>query len=70
MMYLLDTDTTIYSMKGIAAVKKNLLLRYNSPIKISIVTLMELCYGAYKSQNVSANLTKNQTIGAGIISRK
>lgn len=27
-------------------------------LKISIVTLMELCYGAYKSQKVTANLSK------------
>jgi predicted nucleic acid-binding protein len=58
MMYLLDTDTTIYNMKGFAAVKNNLLIHYNSPIKISIVTLMELYYGAYKSQKVAANLAK------------
>ncbi len=57
-MYLLDTDTIIYSMKGVAAVKGNLERHYNYPMKISMVTLMELYYGAYKSQKVDANLAK------------
>ena len=57
-MYLLDTDTIIYSMKGVAAVKENLKRHYNDPMKISIITLMELYYGAYKSQKADTNLAK------------
>jgi predicted nucleic acid-binding protein len=57
-MYLLDTDTVIYSMKGVVAVKENLLRHYHSPMKISIITLMELYYGAYKSRKVAGNLAK------------
>ena len=57
-MYLLDTDTIIYSMKGVESVKENLLKNYNSPMKISIITLMELYYGAYKSQKVAGNIAK------------
>ena len=57
-MYLLDTDTIIYSLKGQPAVVKNLREHINDPIKISAVTLMELYYGAYKSQKVESNLAK------------
>jgi predicted nucleic acid-binding protein len=61
-MYLLDTDIVIYSLKGHAAVKKNLERNLQVAIKISIVTLMELYYGAYKSQNVASNLGKIKRI--------
>ena len=61
-MYLLDTDTIIFSLKGNAAVQKNLLLHINDAIKISTITLMELYYGAYKSQKVTGNLAKIKTI--------
>ncbi len=61
-MYLLDTDTIIYSMKGIGEVRENLMRHYNDPITMSIVSLMELCYGAYKSQKLPANLSKIKTL--------
>ncbi|MEN8128755.1 MAG: type II toxin-antitoxin system VapC family toxin [Pseudomonadota bacterium] len=57
-MFLLDTDTVIYSMKGNTNVQKNLRQHLNDSINISIITLMELYYGARKSQKVSANLAK------------
>ena len=57
-MYLLDTDTVIYILKGHLAVKKNLEEHLYDPIKLSVITLMELYYGAYKSQKVSSNLAK------------
>ena len=41
-MYLLDTDTIIYSLKGNSAVKKNLSLHIEDSMKISIITLIEL----------------------------
>lgn len=34
----------------------------HDPMKISVVTLMELYYGAYKSQRVESNLAKIKTI--------
>ena len=40
-------------------IKKN---RLNYPIKISAVTLMELYYGAYKSQRIESNLAKVKKI--------
>jgi len=57
-MYLLDTDTIIYNLKGREAVKKNLQRHIEDPMKISIITLMELYYGAHKSQKVAGNLAK------------
>ena len=61
-MYLLDTDIVIYSLKGHPAVKKNLERNLHAALKISIVTLMELYYGAYKSQKVTSNLSKIKSI--------
>jgi predicted nucleic acid-binding protein len=61
-MYLLDTDIVIYSLKGHPAVKKNLERNLHAALKISIVTLMELYYGAYKSQKVTSNLGKIKSI--------
>lgn len=61
-MYLLDTDTIIYSLKGHPTVKVNLERHRQAVLKISIVTLMELYYGAYKSQKVTSNLSKIKSI--------
>ena len=61
-MYLLDTDTIILSLKGHAAVKKNLHQHFYDPIKISVITLMELYYGAYKSEKIESNLAKIKTL--------
>ena len=61
-MYLLDTDTIIYSLKGHEGIKKNLEKHIEDPVKICVITLMELYYGAYKSERVSGNLAKIKTI--------
>lgn len=61
-MYLLDTDIVIYSLKGHSAVKKNLERNLHAALKISIVTLMELYCGAYKSQKVASNIGKIKRI--------
>ena len=61
-MYLLDTDIVIYSLKGHSAVKKNLERNLHAALKISIVTLIELYYGAYKSQKVASNIGKIKRI--------
>lgn len=61
-MYLLDTDIVIYSLKGDSAVKKNLERNLHAELKISIVTLMQLYYGAYKSQKVASNIGKIKRI--------
>ena len=61
-MYLLDTDTIIYSLKGDTNIQENLRLHVNDLLQISIITLMELYYGVYKSQHVDANLAKIKTL--------
>ena len=65
-MYLLDTDTIIYSLKGHPAVEKNLRQHFHDLIKISVITLMELYYGEYKSQKVASNLAKIKTLEGSI----
>jgi tRNA(fMet)-specific endonuclease VapC len=57
-MYLLDTDTVIYILKGDSVAEANLRKHIHDPIKIGTITLMELYYGAYKSQKVTSNLAK------------
>ena len=65
-MFLLDTDTVIYNLKGNANVQKNMQRHINDAIAISVITLMELYYGAYKSQKVAANLAKIKTLEQAI----
>ena len=57
-MFLLDTDTIIYSLKGSEKIAANLKRHMNDPLSICVITLMELYYGAYKSQKVESNLAK------------
>jgi len=57
-MFLLDSDTVIFALKGHPAVRANLKIHLEAPIKVSVVTFMELYYGAYKSQKVTSNLAK------------
>jgi tRNA(fMet)-specific endonuclease VapC len=61
-MFLLDTDSIIYNLKGNEAIKKNLLHHMDDILRISVITLMELYYGAYKSEKLSSNLAKVRTI--------
>jgi tRNA(fMet)-specific endonuclease VapC len=53
-VYLLDSDTLIYSLKAHPTVMRNLSLHADDPLGVSAITLMELYYGAFKSQQVSA----------------
>jgi predicted nucleic acid-binding protein len=61
-MYLLDTDTLIYSLKGHENILRNLEKHLYDPVKISIITLMELYYGAYNSERITGNLAKIKAI--------
>jgi len=61
-MFLLDTDTIIFSLKGNEAIKLNLQKHIDDPIKTTAVTLMELYYGAYKSKKVAADLSRLKMI--------
>ena len=57
-MYLLDTDTVIYSLNDHSIIKENLLSHLYDPLMICVITLMELYYGAYKSKRTTSNLAK------------
>jgi tRNA(fMet)-specific endonuclease VapC len=57
-MYLLDTDTLIYSLKGNEAVLRHVERRQHDPMQISVISLMELYYGAHKSERSAANLAR------------
>jgi len=61
-MFLLDTDTIIYNLKGNEAIKRNLQDHLEDPMKICVITLMELYFGAYKSKKITGNLSKVRTI--------
>lgn len=65
-MHLLDTDTVIYSLKDHPAVLENMHSHLNDSIKMSDVKLMELYYGAYKSQRVTANTASIKTLTQSI----
>ena len=65
-MHLLDTDTVIYSLKGHPAVVGKMKSHLNDSIKISDIKLMELYYGAYKSQRATANAARVKTLGQSI----
>jgi tRNA(fMet)-specific endonuclease VapC len=57
-MFLLDTDTIIYSLKGDAIVTENFRIHAKNPKAISVISYGELVYGAEKSKKVSHNLAK------------
>lgn len=57
-MFLLDTDTLIYSLKGNPSVVENFRIHEKDPKAISVITYGELVYGAQKSERVSRNLAK------------
>jgi len=61
-MFLLDTDTLIYNLKGNEEIKRNLQDHFEDPMKICVITVMELYYGAYKSKKITGNLSKVRTI--------
>ncbi len=62
MMYLLDTDTLIYALKGEAAVVRQLKIHQNDILRVSVISLMELYDGAYKSERMASNLAKVRRI--------
>lgn len=54
--YILDTDTCIYWLKGKEEVKRKVEKIGVDNLRITIITLAELKYGAFNSQKVSENL--------------
>ena len=61
-MYLLDTNIIIYNLKGNQTVQESLQRHRNDSLCVSIISIMELYYGAYKSQRVESNLEKVKII--------
>jgi tRNA(fMet)-specific endonuclease VapC len=61
-MFLLNTDTIITILKGHVRVLENLRRNFDEPMCLSVISLMELYYGAYKSQQVTSNLAKIRTL--------
>jgi tRNA(fMet)-specific endonuclease VapC len=56
MVYLIDTDIIIYSLKQYPLVKKNLSSHENDPKRISVITYGELVFGARKSKDYYKNI--------------
>lgn len=57
-MYLIDTDTIIYSLKGNPLVIDSFKKHSKDPKALSVITYGELIYGANKSQQSAKNLSK------------
>ena len=57
-MYLLDTDTLIYSLKGHKNVVENFRIYADAPKAISVISYGELVFGAEKSVQIAQNLAK------------
>ena len=51
MKYLLDTDTCIYALKGMASVLASLLAARRADVAVSVITEAELRLGAAKSSS-------------------
>ena len=62
-MFLLDTDTIIYSLKNHPNVIQNLKMHSDAPKAISIITYGELLFGAEKSERKIENLAKIHRVG-------
>jgi tRNA(fMet)-specific endonuclease VapC len=56
MIYLIDTDIIIYSLKNYPAVKNNFRNHANDPKAISVITYGELVFGAKKSEDYNKNI--------------
>lgn len=62
MIYMLDTDTVIYWLKGDRNIENKVLNKGLDNIVTSIITISELYYGAYKSQKREANLSAVEVV--------
>ena len=61
-MYLLDTDTVIYALKGDHAVTEHIRENERAPMALSVISYGELRYGAAKSARPSENLARVRRI--------
>ena len=56
-MYIFDTDTAIYWLKGNEQIRNRVLQVGPDNLRITMVTLAELKFGAYNSQRQEQNLS-------------
>lgn len=56
MIYILDTDTIIYWLKGNKNIERKIIKVGLSNVRITVLSCCELYYGAYKSKKVDENL--------------
>ena len=61
-MYLLDSDTLIFLLRGNNTVAKRFQSESQNSLGTSIINIAELYYGAYKSGNVSKHLPPVQEL--------
>ena len=57
-MYLIDTDTIIYALKGHPAVTGAIEARASYPMALSVISYGELIHGAIKSKQRPQNLAR------------
>lgn len=62
--YLLDTNIVIYTMRNRPAIVREAFNAHEGQLAISTVTLMELLYGAEKSQDPTKNTQTIETFAA------
>lgn len=61
-MFLLDTGIIIYALKGRPGVVAHLEKHARSPMAMSVISLMELYFGAHRSRQAEANLARVRTL--------
>lgn len=54
--YILDTNTCIYWLKGMEEIRRKIEQVGTDNLRMTVITLAELRYGAYNSQKVEENL--------------
>ncbi len=62
MIYLIDTDIIIYSLKNFPNVKNNFQIHANDPKWISVITYGELVFGARKSNDYIKNIASVERV--------
>ena len=67
MIYLLDTDTCVYALRGNESVRDRLGAIDSEAVAISVVTLAELYYGAGCSARPEANHQAVSDFASGVV---
>lgn len=65
-MFLLDTNTVIYILKGRPDVLAHVREHPLDSMNISVLTLLELYYGVHKSKMQAANLAKVRSVESAL----